>query len=217
MPAPAAAASPRSSAAPEPAPVPAAAAPSTSASPIASDPLPVVASEAAPTKLSPQQTVERPAEARAVEAASAAPEAGASAAIPEAAKSALDAAALREAICASLIESGQEAAANLLDSGEWSWDGTELQIGVPASKVVLEMTYNQRAQQLVRDTFRQISASGRAVRVESRPDLAPAAPKQRTTAPMVNGVRPQDHPIIRHAQALFHAEIRSVVSLRDSR
>ncbi len=222
MAAPAAAASPRSNATPEPAAVPATAAPPASASPIASDPLPVVAPAAEPAKLSLQQTAERPAETSAVEAApvetaSAAQEAGTSAAIPEAKTPALDAAALREAICAKLVESGQEAAANLLDSGEWRWDGTELQIGVPASKVVLDMTYNQQAQQLVRDTFRRASGSGRAVRVESRPDLAPAAPKQRTAAPMVNGVRPQDHPIIRHAQALFHAEIRSVVSLRDSR
>lgn len=136
---------------------------------------------------------------------------------PDSPQPAPDAATLREAICTKLLESGQEAAATLLDSGEWSWDGTELQIGAPASKVVLEMTYNARAQQLVREVFRQISGSARPVRVESRPNLAPSAQKQRTTTPMVNGMRPQDHPIIRHAQELFRAEIRSVVSLRDSR
>jgi DNA polymerase-3 subunit gamma/tau len=167
---------------------------------------------AAPPAATPSSAPAQAADAPSQPASSIAPAAAAS----SAAAGTVDVSTLREAICQALMAAGQETAAEHFDSGEWKWDGTELQIGVPVSRVVLEMAYNQRTQQLVRETFRKVSGSSKAVRVESRPDVTPSGQTKRTAPVLENGVRPEDHPIIRHAQELFHAEIRSVVSLRNS-
>ncbi len=136
-------------------------------------------------------------------------------------ESAVDADTLRIEISAAMVRSGHETAGTLFEAGTWEWNGSELRILIGASKTLLALVYTAQAQQIVRDNFRKITGSSRAVRVESgEPAVgntnkaqAELAPKEQADA----NARPQDHPLIRHAQELFHAEVRSVVSLRDSR
>lgn len=137
--------------------------------------------------------------------------------------------ALRSAICQAMARGGHETASAILEAGNWNWDGNELQICITTSKTLLNLTYSPDAQRIVRDTFRQISGSSRPVRVEvaaspedSHEDSGAKKIVQSAAAPASedrenNAVRPQDHPLIRYAQQLFGAEIRSVVSLRESR
>ncbi len=134
---------------------------------------------------------------------------------------AMDAETLRAAICNAMIEGGHETAGSMFEVGTWEWDGNELRVTVSASKTLLGLVYTTHAQQIVRDRFRQLTGSGRAVRVE--PGEVPtngngkAPMKQVARDPASDNTRPQDHPLIRHAQELFRAEVRSVVSLRDPR
>lgn len=136
-------------------------------------------------------------------------------------KTALDSETLRAEISAAMVEGGHETAGALFEAGTWEWNGTDLRIMVAASKTLLGLVYTAQAQQIVRDSFRKITGSNRTVRVEpGDPALADTervqakpASRDQTDA----NARPQDHPLVRHAQELFRAEVRSVVSLRDSR
>jgi DNA polymerase-3 subunit gamma/tau len=132
---------------------------------------------------------------------------------------AMDTEALRTAVSQALIQGGHETAGYLLEAGNWEWNGNELRVRVGASQTLFEMMYPAQAQQLAREAFRQIAGPGRTMRVEPG-DSSLANGKKPLTKPAPiaateGGTRPQDHPLIRHAQQLFSAEIRSVVSLRD--
>jgi hypothetical protein len=95
-----------------------------------------------------------------------------------------------------------------------------LRVRVAASKTLFDMMYPAAAQQLVKDAFRQAAAAGRTIRLEPGDPAAGNGKKPQAKVnlapPADGGTRPQDHPLIRHAQQLFSAEVRSVVSLRDS-
>jgi DNA polymerase III subunit gamma/tau len=127
--------------------------------------------------------------------------------------------ALRAAMSQALTQGGHETASYMLEAGTCEWNGNELRVRVAASKTLFEMMYPAAAQQLVKEAFRQIAGSGRTIRLE--PGEASAANGKKPQAkvnlapPTEGGTRPQDHPLIRHAQQLFSAEVRSVVSLRD--
>ncbi len=132
---------------------------------------------------------------------------------------AIDAESLRTALCGAMIAGGHETAGSLFEAGSWEWDGSELRVRVGASKTLLDLVYTPHAQQIVREHFRRVSGSMRTVKMEPGEISGSARPQAKRPAaetPVPNG-RPEDHPLIRRAQELFHAEVRSVVSLRDSR
>jgi DNA polymerase III subunit gamma/tau len=132
---------------------------------------------------------------------------------------------LRAAICEAMLRGGHETAGSLFEAGAWNWDGSELQIRVDASQTLLELVFTADAQRIVRGKFQQLTGSNRAVLVEPGEQSPAQNGKSRSDPSFANppdarsgeAERPQDHPLIRHAQQLFHAEVRSVVSLRESR
>ena len=132
---------------------------------------------------------------------------------------AMDTESFRAAISQAMIQAGHETAGYLLEAGTWEWNGNELRIRVGASKTLIDLMYTTQAQQIVRDSFRQIAGPGHTVRVEPDDSSATNGGKPREkpapVATVEGSARPQDHPLVRHAQQLFSAEIRSVVSLRD--
>lgn len=129
----------------------------------------------------------------------------------------VDVETLRTQISAEMVERGHETAGAMFEAGTWEWTENELRVSIGASKTLLGLIYTGQAQQIVRDAFRRLTGSSRAVRVEPS---EPGTTNQTKPAPRESNAasgRPQDHPLIRHAQELFHAEVRSVVSLRDTR
>ncbi len=131
----------------------------------------------------------------------------------------LDVESLRAAMSQALIQGGHETAGYMLDSGTCEWNGNELRVRVAASKTLFEMMYPAPAQQLVKEAFRQTAGPDRTIRFEPDDSSVANGKKPQTIANLApstdGGTRPQDHPLIRHAQQLFSAEVRSVVSLRD--
>ncbi len=127
---------------------------------------------------------------------------------------------LRAVMSQALTQGGHETAGYMLESGTCEWNGNELRVRVAASKTLFDMMYPAAAQQLVKEVFRQNAAAGRTIRLEPGDPAAANGKKPQaktsTPPPIEGGMRPQDHPLIRHAQQLFSAEVRSVVSLRDS-
>jgi DNA polymerase-3 subunit gamma/tau len=130
-----------------------------------------------------------------------------------------DVEALRAAMSQALTQGGHETAGYMLESGTCEWNGNELRVRVAASKTLFEMMYPAAAQQLVKEAFRQTAEAGRTIRLEPGETSAANGKKPQAKVnlapPVDGGTRPQDHPLIRHAQQLFSAEVRSVVSLRD--
>lgn len=128
-----------------------------------------------------------------------------------------DAEDLRNQICAAMIQAGHETAGAMFEAGNWEYNGSELTVRIAASKTLLEMIYTPQAQQIVRENFRRLTGSLRPVRVEPGEAAAasPAREQRKRTAADAAGAA--SHPLVRRAQELFHAEVRSVVSLRDQR
>ena len=126
---------------------------------------------------------------------------------------------LRAAMSQALIQGGHETAGYMLESGTCEWNGNELRVRVAASKTLFDMMYPAAAQLLVKEAFRQTAEPGRTIRLEPGDPSAANGKKPQAKVnlapPTEGGTRPQDHPLIRHAQQLFSAEVRSVVSLRD--
>jgi DNA polymerase III subunit gamma/tau len=137
---------------------------------------------------------------------------------PQAASSP-DVDALRAALSEALTQGGHETAGYMLESGTCEWNGNELRVRVAASKTLFEMMYPAAAQQLAKEAFRQAAGPTRTIRLEPGDTSAANGKKPQANVnlapPAEDGTRPQDHPLIRHAQQLFSAEVRSVVSLRD--
>jgi DNA polymerase-3 subunit gamma/tau len=126
-----------------------------------------------------------------------------------------DAEMLRAAICSDLTNAGHQTLASLLEGGTWQWEGRQLQVQAAASKTMLEMAYNAEAQRAARDGFRRLVGTGHSLDV--RPGLGSGVA---TSATQPKETRPStpptvDHPLVRRAQELFHAEVRSVVDLRE--
>ncbi len=131
-----------------------------------------------------------------------------------------DAAILRAAICSDMANGGHQTAASLLEAGIWQWNGKEMQVQTAISKVMLDMTYNAEAQRIARESFRRRVPAGYNLNVapEARGSANTANPNASERPPKsVSQRAPQtmDHPLVQHAQELFHAEIRSVVNLRE--
>ncbi|MHB1935671.1 MAG: DNA polymerase III subunit gamma/tau [Acidobacteriaceae bacterium] len=130
-----------------------------------------------------------------------------------------DVEALHTAMTQALVQGGHETAGYLLEAGNCEWNGRELRVRVAASKTLFEMMYPAPAQQLVREAFHQIAGPGCTVRLEPGESSQGNGKKPQVKTALATGIeggtRPQDHPLIRRAQQLFSAEIRSVVSLRD--
>jgi DNA polymerase III subunit gamma/tau len=163
----------------------------------------------AQAELMPAETASPSTETSAPATATATPESGAA---PE-----VD--ALRAAMSQALIQGGHETAGYMLDAGTCEWNGNELRVRVAASKTLFEMMYPAAAQKLVKEAFRQAAGLGRTIRLEPGEASAGNGKKPQVKVDLApsteGGTRPQDHPLIRHAQQLFSAEVRSVVSLRD--
>lgn len=119
-----------------------------------------------------------------------------------------------------MANGGHQTAASLLEAGIWQWNGKEMQVQTALSKVMLDMTYNAEAQRIARESFRRRVPAGYNLNVapEARGSANTANPNASEMPPKsVSQRAPQtmDHPLVQHAQELFHAEIRSVVNLRE--
>ena len=126
-----------------------------------------------------------------------------------------EAEALRCEICSDMANGGHQTAASLLEGGACQWNGRDFQIQASASKIMLEMAYNVEAQRIARDSFRRLVGAGYNLNVTSEPRAngSPSATQLKTMPK--NAPATVDHPLVRRAQELFHAEIRSVVNLRE--
>jgi DNA polymerase-3 subunit gamma/tau len=143
---------------------------------------------------------------------------GALAKAPEAARatnSALSVESIRQDVVAALANAGHGSAAQLLGNGAWRLENSSVQVAVPGmGKKMLSLTVNAAAEKIVRQELQRLGAPTRFV-VSAGEGSAPAA----VAAPvaLVGSVQEAalQNPLVKHAQEIFRAEVRSVVDLRQ--
>ncbi len=123
---------------------------------------------------------------------------------------------IRQAICSALDREGHNSAAELLGVSVWTEQGSGIQVEVPKKKTMLALMINAEAEAICRKTLKALGSaekiafvpSENAARLSVAPKSAPPAAGSAQAAALEN-------PLVRKAQELFKAEIRSVLDLRD--
>jgi len=122
---------------------------------------------------------------------------------------------LRDAVAEALDEQGHNTAASLLAAGRWKLDEEgAIQVEVGVKKTMLGLTMNGEAWKIVREALRTAGATQKMTVVPGESsEPASGAPRIRSHD-SIEAVA-LGNPLVRQAQELFHAEVRSVLDLRD--
>jgi DNA polymerase-3 subunit gamma/tau len=125
---------------------------------------------------------------------------------------------IRQEVVAALANAGHGSAAQLLGSGTWRLENTSVQVAVPGmGKKMLSLTVNAAAEKIVRQELQRLGAPTRFVvsgGEGSAPLVVAAVTAQSAPGGSVQEAALQ-HPMVKRAQEIFKAEVRSVVDLRQ--
>jgi DNA polymerase III subunit gamma/tau len=126
---------------------------------------------------------------------------------------------IRDTVTAALDSSGHNTAAVLLASSAWREKGAGgIEVEVPTRKTMLSLTVNAEAEKICRDALRSIGVQRKLFFIpgEGSPQAAQPAGAQAALSGNIQAVA-LDHPLVKQAQELFQAEVRSVLDLRDKK
>ena len=154
--------------------------------------------------------------------------AGALALATEATPAAMEAATpdldrIRQTVCAALEREGHNTAAVLLDAGEWRENGAAIEVIVGIKKTMLSLTMNAEAEKICREGLRGIGVTRKVTFVPSEGGNGgngPSGGPQLAARPAAQGsiqAVALENPLVRQAQELFQAEVRSVLDLREKK
>ena len=129
---------------------------------------------------------------------------------------------IREAVCAALEREGHNTAAVLVGAGEWRENGAAIEVGVGIKKTMLSLTMNAEAEKICREALRGIGVTRRLVFVPgegSNGGNAPGGPRLAARPAAQGSIQAiaLENPLVRQAQELFQAEVRSVLDLREKK
>jgi DNA polymerase-3 subunit gamma/tau len=122
---------------------------------------------------------------------------------------------VRDAVTAALDEQGHNTAATMLGDGRWKLDQDgAIQVTVGMGKTMLGLTMNAEAWKIVGQALRDAGATKKMTVVPGETnEPANSAPRVRSRD-SIEAVA-LGNPLVRQAQELFHAEVRSVLDLRE--
>ncbi len=122
---------------------------------------------------------------------------------------------LRDVVTAALDEQGHNTAASLLSAGRWKLDDDgAIQVEVGVKKTMLGLTMNGEAWKIVREALRTAGATQKMTVVPGE-TAEPASGTPRVWSRDSIEAVALGNPLVRQAQELFHAEVRSVLDLRE--
>ena len=122
---------------------------------------------------------------------------------------------LRDVVTAALDEQGHNTAASLLAAGRWKLDADgAIQVEVGVKKTMLGLTMNGDAWKIVRDALRGAGASQKMTVIPGE-TAEPASESPRVRSRDSIEAVALGNPLVRQAQEMFHAEVRSVLDLRE--
>jgi len=121
-----------------------------------------------------------------------------------------------EAVCAALEREGHNTAAVLLSNGNWTQKGDTIQVELPIKKTMLGLTMNAEAEKICRNAMRAIGANQKLVFLPGENGGASTG-NAKPSAAVSGSVQAAalENPLVRQAQELFKAEVRSVLDLRE--
>jgi DNA polymerase-3 subunit gamma/tau len=125
---------------------------------------------------------------------------------------------LRGAVSAALAAAGHGSAAQLLGSGEWTLDGNNLRIEVALmSKKMLSLTVNAAAEKIIKQELQQLGGPARFLIVPGAGGGTSTVGAAGAAAPVAGSIHEAAlaNPLVQRAREIFHAEVRSVVDLRQ--
>jgi DNA polymerase-3 subunit gamma/tau len=123
---------------------------------------------------------------------------------------------LRDVVTAALDEQGHNTAASLLGAGRWKLDEDgAIQVEVGVKKTMLGLTMNGEAWKIVREALRRAGATQKMTVVPGETAAEPSSGAPRTYSRDSIEAVALGNPLVRQAQELFQAEVRSVLDLRD--
>jgi DNA polymerase III subunit gamma/tau len=122
---------------------------------------------------------------------------------------------LRDVVVAALDEQGHNTAASLLGAGRWKQDQDgAIQVEVGVKKTMLGLTMNAEAWKIVGEALRGAGASKKMTVVPGETGEPANASPRAWSRDSIEAVA-LGNPLVRQAQELFHAEVRSVLDLRE--
>jgi len=129
--------------------------------------------------------------------------------------------ALRNGVIAALANAGLSSAAELLNTASWSMEGSGLLVEIPGvGKKMVSLTINPAAEKVIKEELRRLggpmkfsavpgdgssSGSGSASTIAAAPMVAVGSVHETALA----------HPMVQRAREIFHAEVRTVVDMRE--
>ncbi|MFZ0661713.1 MAG: DNA polymerase III subunit gamma/tau [Acidobacteriaceae bacterium] len=125
---------------------------------------------------------------------------------------------IRDTVTTALDAGGHNTAAVLLANGKWAEKSKGIEVEVGIRKTMLSLTMNAEAEKICRDALRSIGvrqklsfAPGQGVS-----DSETASASKRPSSGSIRAVA-LDHPLVKQAQELFQAEVRSILDLREKK
>ena len=122
---------------------------------------------------------------------------------------------LRDAVLNALSGAGHRILINMLETGEWQVEGSEVVIKLATSATVIEMSLGADAKRLMIATAS--GALGRPIKLRVVPGgVALAAPRGVSTNGGGRG-RAEQEPVVRRMKEKFGAEIRTIIDYKEKR
>ena len=123
---------------------------------------------------------------------------------------------LRDVVTAALNEQGHNTAAALLGAGRWRMDEDgAIQVEVGVKKTMLGLTMNGEAWKIVREALRGAGGTQKMTVVPGEATEPASGTPRVWSRDSIEAVA-LGNPLVRQAQELFHAEVRSVLDLREN-
>jgi DNA polymerase III subunit gamma/tau len=122
--------------------------------------------------------------------------------------------AAREAVTLALHDKGHETASALLRAGQWSLNGDTINVAVAVKKTMLSLTMNPEAERIARSA---LQAAGIGARLAVVPGDGSVSLSASASPAVANGsiqAQALENPLVKEAQELFRAEVRSILDLR---
>lgn len=127
---------------------------------------------------------------------------------------------VREAVCSALENAGHNTAAVLLDAGTWRENSGTIEVEVGIKKTMLGLTMNAEAEKICWEALRGIGETRKLIFLPGENGGSGTAKAPRAERPAAQGsiqTIALENPLVRQAQELFQAEVRSVLDLREKK
>ena len=122
---------------------------------------------------------------------------------------------LRDAIVLALDEKGHQTASALMGSGSWRQVGDTVEVQVAVKKLMLGLVMNPEADRIAKGVMREIGLVPKLSVIPG--EGGPGSSAARAVPQGSVQAQAMENPLVKQAQELFRAEVRSILDLRDKR